>query len=195
MSIRVLAVFCSVFQVSCAMTQPAPFLSNRVDDCGYSIQRLETPRFASDRRARLESELSDAFGPRCLRQNLRIARYDMFLNAAARRRAAGEAIAAGAAGDFAQESPIEQRPACSRSAMPGGWFDPAELSNRNSPIVIEIDYSVDGTTRRFTTAYSPVRDLAAPLRRATLRVNATLEAAMEVAHQRIITQLAASDGL
>lgn len=42
--------------------------------------------------------------------------------------------------------------------MTGGWFDPADLTNGNAPMTIEIEVSLDGQTYSVNSAYSPSED-------------------------------------
>jgi len=50
-------------------------------------------------------------------------------------------------------------PKCSRDEMKAGWFDPADLTNNYSPLIVDLSVEVSGEIYEVYTAYSPDREL------------------------------------
>lgn len=169
-------------------------LSAWIASCENAVERMGDDEVAADRLARLEKDFVEAFGDSISGKTLIVRRYDIHQNANAR--IAGSSIQSGFAsvgaygvgGDASgRKDKIVIKPACEREKMKAGWFDPADLTNNISPIVIDIDVTFDDRAYSVNTAYSPYIDLYSytedPI------AEALVQEAMAKANQRLIEQI------
>jgi hypothetical protein len=141
-------------------------LSAWIGSCENAVERMGDDEVLPDRLARLEKAVTDAFGDSFKGKTLTVRQYDVHLNANAR--IAGSSIASGFSsvglyGVGGDPSGIKEkiviRPSCTQEKMKGGWFDPADLTNNISPIIIDLDITLDDRAYRVNSAYSPFVDL------------------------------------
>ena len=87
-------------------------------------------------------------------------------------------------------------PKCSREEMEAGWFDPADLTNAHSPLIVDIAVEVEGKTYEVYTAYSPDTELRYKLGKPAMErnVKAALEKAHRILAEKIDADQAASTG-
>lgn len=130
--------------------------------CFVGITQLGSALFGTDRIPRLEKALSEAFPDRLADKALIIRRYDIFLNRGAEADSAAAAAAFGSVGIFGaggtpglKADHVWRRPKCGRDRMVNGWFDPADLTNNNPPLSVELDVTVFGQNYAFNTGHSP----------------------------------------
>lgn len=174
-------------------------LSIWVTDCNYAVRSLGDDRFASDRLARLESDLVSALGDALDGQRLVVRSYAIYLN----RRGVNEAGAVQAgfgggiiAGAIASQispggnAPVSLRPKCEEERMRGGWFQTSELTNNFSPLVTELDVSLGEEAYSVRSVLSPAVELATTIERNTDPVVvAALQQAMAKAHLALVTTI------
>lgn len=107
----------------------------------------------------LQAQLQDSLGERLQGKEISVLHYSVFLNAQARLR--GDAIAVGWGTAGVSRSPDEtaRSSPCPRDKMKGGWFAGSEISTPFSPIVVEIEVTMDGRTYKGRSVHSPLREL------------------------------------
>lgn len=119
-----------------------------IGDGGIGDERLAKDR-VGDLRRYLETRLGDRLAGR----TLTLATYRIILNGNAR------AKAFSTAGTILETSGNTRKAKCSKEDMAAGWFDMSELSNANSPMIVEIAGTLDGRPVSGRAVRSPAREL------------------------------------
>ena len=78
-------------------------------------------------------------------------------------------------------------PKCSREEMKAGWFDPADLTNNYSPLIVDLAATVNGKTYEVYTAYSPDTELRYKFRKPIFQQH--VSAAREKAYLLLMEQV------
>ena len=78
-------------------------------------------------------------------------------------------------------------PKCSRDEMKAGWFDPADLTNNYSPLIVDLAANVNGKTYEIYTAYSPGTELLYKFRKPIFQQH--VRAAREKAYLLLMEQV------
>jgi hypothetical protein len=130
-----------------------------IGDGGIGDERL-----AKDRIGDLRRHLETRFGDRLAGRTLSLTAYRIIVNGNARAKAfsVGGSLGGGAvagAVEGAVASGKTKKAKCSREDMAAGWFDMTEISNSNSPMIVEIAGSLDGKPVSGRSVRSPAREL------------------------------------
>ncbi|HEY0414038.1 MAG TPA: hypothetical protein VGD66_12950 [Allosphingosinicella sp.] len=138
-------------------------------DCDFGVYNIGDggigdERLAQDRLGDLRRHLEAQLGARLAGKTLRISAYRIIVNGNARAKAfsVGGSLGGGAVGEAlagAVASGKTHKAKCPPAKMTLGWFDMSEISNTNSPIVVEIVASLDGRPVRGRAVRSPSREL------------------------------------
>jgi len=78
-------------------------------------------------------------------------------------------------------------PKCSRDEMKAGWFDPVDLTNNFSPLIVDLAVEVNGKTYEVYTAYSPDTELRYKFRKPIFQQH--VHAAREKAYSLLMEQI------
>jgi hypothetical protein len=103
----------------------------------------------------LRQELSERLGALAQGQTVTVNRYVIFHN---RREATRGSVFAGKSG-LIPSAFKAAGDSCPEEKTTGGWFDPAETTTPFSPIIVQIEATMDGRTRSVRTVYSPSEEL------------------------------------
>lgn len=135
------------------------YLSVMITSCNYFIRVLNDEGRARERLAALGDHLKSALGNRIRGHTLEVRRYQLFFNEAAAMTNYSFAVAEAVTG---APTVREKRavPKCGREKTRGGWFDPSETSNGNSPLVVEFEGAFDGHPIAIRSVYSPTVKLS-----------------------------------
>lgn len=138
-------------------------------DCNFGVYNIGDAgigdeRLAQDRLGDLRRHLEASLGSRLDGRSLRIGTYRIIVNGNARAKAfsfsgslGGGAVGEAAAGAIADGKTDKAK--CSREKMAAGWFDMSEITNSNSPMIVEIAGSLDGRPVSGRAVRSPSREL------------------------------------
>jgi hypothetical protein len=129
------------------------FLSLLVWSCDYSIRRIGDNRTVPSRMKLLQRDLSDRLGAHAHGQTVTVTRYVAYLNQRQENRK-----------DLGNYGPVGSLfkaagSSCTKEKTSGGWYSPEEISTPNSPIVVEIEASMDGQTHAVRAVYSTSTEL------------------------------------
>jgi hypothetical protein len=131
----------------------ARYLSVSIFSCDYFIRELTDEGRAVERGAALRDAAAAALAQVPGEHRLELRSYLIYLNyGSAEMHDAFVAGAGAIGGALVGPGP---KPKCSREKTPHGWFDPAETSNGNPPIVVEIAAALDGQPLAVRSVYSP----------------------------------------
>jgi len=119
-----------------------------IGDRGIGDEKLAQDRLG-DLRRYLEARLGDRLAGR----TLALGTYRIILNGNAR------AKAYSTSGTILETSGKTHKAKCSKEDMAAGWFDMSELTNANSPMIVEIAGTLDGRPVSGRAVRSPAREL------------------------------------
>jgi len=130
-------------------------LSLSITSCSYAIQRLGEKK-APGRIDALREDLAHAKGIALEGKKLEVSTYNIFFNNKAVLKGMVYAPHGGLVSDVMKEMGEE----CPREKMKGGWFDVTELQNPYSPLVVELEASLDGQAYPVRVVHAPAFELA-----------------------------------
>lgn len=138
-------------------------LSLLITNCDFGVVRVAEPVFGK-MPAALERRLNEALGAKLAGREVILDHELVWFNGASIEASmtAGVVIA-GPLGALIPPTASTTAPRCEREKMTGGWFDPAELTNQNSPFIVEISVRIDGKPYSVRTVYSPAFQLSRSL--------------------------------
>jgi hypothetical protein len=122
-------------------------------DCENGVWNIGD-RQIGDRLPRLETDLLTAFGDAVQGQRLAVRQYAIYLNGRAALETEATNGTTGLLAQMMKPGPI-LRAKCEHSQMTAGWFDTNEIENNFSPIIIEMDVSLNGEEFLVRSVYSP----------------------------------------
>lgn len=138
-------------------------LSASVFSCSYGIRVLSDEGRSRKRLVALDAALRSSSLARRLEQPVVVRSYQVFFNSAAAQMnqalSIGVASVNGGAGFVGRSAAA---PKCGRDKTPDGWFDPAETTNGNPPLVVEIEAEVAGKPLSVRSVHSPAEALRVP---------------------------------
>lgn len=168
-------------------------ISNWPQDCDYFVFVLEVDKVANNRISRLNVNITAN-----LNSEVQVKSYDIYLNSAEHmmRQATSSGLAASGQFDFYIGSStsgknITLKPKCSRDKMTAGWFDPVELTNNISPLIIDLKVEYNGKDYSVYSVYSPDTELQ--YRYGKPEMTRNVNAAMDKAHKALIAKIKAND--
>lgn len=177
-------------------------LSASIFSCSFGIRVLSDEGRSRKRLDALDAALrGSSLAPRLEQRPVVVRSYQVFFNSAAAQvnqaLAIGVGSVNGGAGPVGRSSAV---PKCGRDKTPDGWFDPAETSNGNPPIIVEIEAEVAGKPLSVRSVHSPAEALRVPATAFSSKARKNFaegEAALEVnraidkANARVVAQAAA----
>jgi hypothetical protein len=129
--------------------------------CNFGVYNIgekgkDPDRFLKDRIGKLQDALVARYGNKLLQHAVSVERFRLIFNGSSENKATAvdQAFGGGVIAPILA-SPVTKKPKCDQTKMDAGWFDPAELTNDNTPIIFEIVLNVDGnkiSTRRAISA-------------------------------------------
>jgi hypothetical protein len=129
--------------------------------CNFAITNFGDGGQAGTKRvADLEALLATTAARFPVAPTIVLKKYNLLVNGNAREMAeswkagVGPGLISGAIG----EGKVH-KPKCAREKMAAGWFDPSEITNGNSPVVVEIALSVNGKPIAVRKVLSPAKEL------------------------------------
>jgi hypothetical protein len=131
-------------------------LSYMITDCDYAIDRLGEKK-APNRFATLRDELVALKGDGLAGKTLRVTRYDIYFNHQAATRASVYGSDKGLIVALMKKSGVD----CPREKMKGGWFSPDELEFPTSPLIVEVEATLDGQAYSVRIVHAPPRPIDA----------------------------------
>lgn len=136
-------------------------LSQWALSCRSGIRVISDEGRDFDRVERLKAKLAEEAGA-LAGHRFTLKSYQLLLNSHIELDARAWGVALGSVGYFGTSGPGRQKPRCARAKMPLGWFDPAELTNEYSPLIVQIEAELDGRPLTVHTAYSPSVSIGQP---------------------------------
>lgn len=166
--------------------------SRLITNCNFGIQNLGEPNPVGESRrlVRLRDQMQARLGERLRGATIIVRRYTVSLDMGglARRVGVSAALGPGIGGTV----PLERtRPSCSHDRMQAGWFDPADLEFQTSPIIVEIEISVDGTIFHVDSARSEARAFSSLRPNEREEANRMMFAALDKANNALVTRMEA----
>ena len=137
----------------------ARYLSTSVFSCDYFIRALNDEGRTRNRMQALAQALQTRFGNSLAGHRLNVTAYRLYFNEAASQMSVAMASAAGSVGGTSTGAG-RATPKCEQAETPHGWFDPAETTNGNPPLVIEFAATLDDRPIAFRSVYSPAEALS-----------------------------------
>lgn len=127
-------------------------------DCNFGVYNIGDrgigdAKLANDRVGDLRRHLEARLGDRLAGRTLVLGTYRIILNGNAR------AKAFSTSGTIFETSGKSHKAKCSKEDMAAGWFDMSELTNANSPMIVEIAGTLDGRPVSGRAVRSPAREL------------------------------------
>lgn len=140
-------------------------LSTMIWNCNFGVQNIGDEGIykshtGSGRVDDLAAKLSSALSESGRHHSITLKRHRLTFNSASASLA--DSVGAGLGGGVLAPAIADgktRRPKCSKEKMTAGWFDPAEISNNNTPFIIEIDMIVDERPISIRKVYSPTFEL------------------------------------
>lgn len=131
-------------------------LSTWIGSCDNGIRRLGEEQETTPRLVLLGRELSDALGSKFPHSTVTVNRYRVFFNAS---RIESEVISAtGGAADHLAAALLMPHD-CTEVQTSGGWYFPSEARTSRSPLIVEINATLNGKTFAVRTVYAPEAEL------------------------------------
>lgn len=161
-------------------------------NCDYFVSSLGRDKVASDRGLIFESDLSEALEG----EKAEIEKYNIYLNSAEHmmRQATSGGLATSRQFDYylggsSSGEDITLKPKCSKDEMTAGWFDPADLTNNISPLIIDLQVEYAGKDYSVYSVYSPDTELQ--YRYGKPEMTRNVNAAMAKAQKALLAQIKA----
>ena len=136
-------------------------LSGLITSCDYGIYRVGDDQISPGRLDLLKRDLASTMGDRLTNHTLTISRYDIFYN---NREAQLEVLTRwfpwwpDGPRDPSRIVMMTMMGNCSKADMTGGWYQRSEAPNATSPVIVEIEASLDGKPYTVRSVYSPETD-------------------------------------
>jgi hypothetical protein len=127
-------------------------LSSWVWSCDNGVRRLGEEQETTPRLVVLGRDLSDALGSKFPNSTVTVSRYRVFFNAS--RIESGVASAAGGPADHVAAALLMPHD-CTEVQTSGGWYSPSEVRTSNSPLIVEINATLNGKAFAVRTVYAP----------------------------------------
>jgi len=131
-------------------------LSSWVWSCDNGIRRLGEEQETTPRLVLLGRDLSNALGSKFPHSTVTVNRYRVFFNAS--RVASGVASSAGGETEHAAAALLMPHD-CTKVQTSGGWYSPSEVRTSNSPLIVEINATLNGKAFAVRTVYAPEAEL------------------------------------
>jgi hypothetical protein len=166
-------------------------LTRTITSCNYWIWRIGDEQTTPNKITFLKNNLANTLGDSVNQKEFTIKKYDIFFNGQNNARGnARNGMALGIISGLVIDELEKVGSNCPKEEMDGGWYDAKEITNNNSPIIIEILLTVDGHDHFARYVYSPSEmyiDLA------STKATNELFNAMDSANNMIIKSILASN--
>jgi hypothetical protein len=130
-------------------------LSLSITSCSYAIQRLGEKK-APGRLDALREDLVHIRGSALEGKQLEVLRYDIFFN----NKAVLKGMVYVGHSGIIPEVMKDMGEECPKEKMKGGWFDVAELQHPHSPLIVEMEVTMDGQAHSVRALHAPPHELA-----------------------------------
>jgi hypothetical protein len=134
----------------------------------------------------LKADLEAALGVPLAGKTVTVTRYGSYFNTGAYNRGVTYSKFGGLIPDLMSTMGSK----CSREDTKAGWYQGSEVTNISSPIVVELNASVDGKSYETRSVYSPETELN-PFFSKDKNAPAALAAALKKANAALIAQISA----
>ncbi|WP_371397598.1 hypothetical protein [Fretibacter rubidus] len=168
-------------------------LSTWPQNCDYFVFKLGTDKVAPERVENLDKTVIAK-----VNQQPKVKYYNIYLNSAENMMDQATSGGFAASGQFDYYlggsvfgEDITLKPKCSRDEMTAGWFDPAELTNNISPLIIDLKVEYNGKDYSVYSVYSPDTELQ--YRYGKPEMTRNVNAAMDKAHKALIEKIRADE--
>jgi hypothetical protein len=172
-------------------------VSHLITGCNFGIQIFgdlgageQSPRLV-----RLREQIEGRIGDNLAGYELIVNRYQVSVYGGRSTEIAAISAALGGAGGAAIAGSVSREgrsPRCSHEKMQAGWFDPADLEHPVSPIVVEIDATLEGITYHVDAAWSDVRAFVNVKPSEPDERDRMMYAALDKANMRLIDRIEAA---
>jgi hypothetical protein len=157
-------------------------LSFIITSCDYAVQRLGDKKVPG-RIAALQQDLAQIKGAALDGKTLTVSRYHIYFNNSAILRGMVYPQYTGVIPAMMKEKGV----ACPREKSGGGWFDVTELTAPFSPLILDIEASLDGAVHSVRVVHSPPRELPGNFKKP--EDAADLAAAMRAAAEALASKI------
>lgn len=131
-------------------------LSTWIWSCDNGIRRLGEEQETTPRLVVLGGDLSVALGSKFPHSTVTVTRYRVFFNAS--RVEAGVASTAGGPTEHAAAALLMPHD-CTEVQTSGGWYSSSEVRTSRSPLIVEIDATLNGKSFAVRMVYAPEDEL------------------------------------
>ena len=133
-------------------------LSLLVTSCDYAIYRLGDDKTVPSKFVLLKQDLAEAIGGQLQGTTVTLNRYRIFLNSGAALRKTTLTPSEGYPG-IIPSIIAGMGSNCSKEETTGGWYAASEVTTPNSPLIIEIESTIEGKSYAIRTVSSPKIDV------------------------------------